>query len=84
LRRAPLDALAGGDAKQNARIIRRVLRGELGPHREVVQANAAAALVAAGCAKDWLEGVRLAAQSIDAGAARAKLDALVSFTNKSD
>ncbi len=81
LRRAPLEALAGSDAKQNAQIIRRVLKGELGPQREVVQANAAAALVAAGRAKDWLEGVRLAAQSIDSGAARAKLDSLVSFTN---
>ena len=80
LRRAPLEALAGGDAKQNAQIIRRVLKGELGPHREIVQANAAAALVAVGRAKDWLEGVRLAAQSIDSGAARGKLDALISFT----
>lgn len=84
LRRAPLEALAGGDAQENAQIIRRVLRGELGPHREVVQANAAAALVAAGRANDWLEGVHLAAQSIDSGAASAKLDTLVSFTNKSD
>ena len=84
LRRAPLEAIAGGDAGQNAQIIRRVLKGELGPHREVVQANAAAALVAAGRAKDWLEGVRLAAQSIDSGAAHAKLAALVTFTNKAD
>ena len=84
LRRAPLEALAGGEAKQNAQIIRRVLKGELGPHREIVQANAAAALVAVGRAKDWLEGVRLAAQSIDSRAAREKLDALISFTNKSD
>jgi len=84
LRRAPLEALAGGDAKHNAQIVRRVLKGELSPHREIVQANAAAALVAAGRAKDWLEGVHLGAQSIDSGAARAKLDALISFTNRPD
>lgn len=82
LRRAPIEALAGGDAKQNAQIIRRILRGELGPHREVVQANAAAALVAAGRAKDWHEGVYLAAQSIDSGSAGAKLDALVEFSQQ--
>jgi anthranilate phosphoribosyltransferase len=82
LRRAPLEAIAGGDVATNARIIRRVLRGELGPHREIVQANAAAALVAAGRAADWLEGVHLAAQAIDSGAARAKLNALVEFSRE--
>ncbi len=81
LRRAPLEALAGGDAQTNARIIRRILEGELGPHREIVQANAAAALVAAGRATDFLDGARLAARSIDSGAARAKLQALISFAN---
>jgi anthranilate phosphoribosyltransferase len=80
LRRAPLEAIAGGDAAENAQIIRRILRGELGPHREIVQANAAAALVAAGRAADWSEGVRLAGQSIDSGAAREKLEALVAFS----
>jgi anthranilate phosphoribosyltransferase len=80
LRRAPLEAIAGGDAKTNARILRRVLKGVLGPHREIVQANAAAALVAAGRATDFLDGVRLAAQSIDSGAAYKKLDSLIDFT----
>ncbi len=80
LRRAPLEAVAGGDAEQNARIIRRVLRGELGPPREIVVANAAAALVAAGRARDWLEGVRLAEQSIDSGAAHSRLERLVAFS----
>jgi len=80
LRRAPLEALAGGDAKTNAKIIRRILKGELSPRREIVQANAAAALVAAGRATDFLAGVRLATQSISSGAAQAKLDALIAFT----
>ena len=81
LRRAPLEAIAGGDAITNAKILRRVLDGEFGPHREIVQANAAAALVAAGRATDFLDGVRLSAQSIDSGAAQAKLEALIQFTS---
>ncbi len=79
--RAPLAALAGGDAAENARIIRHLLEGEAGPRRDIVLANAAAALVAARLAADFREGVRGAAQSIDSGAAHAKFDALVAFTN---
>jgi anthranilate phosphoribosyltransferase len=85
LRRAPLEAIRGGDAAQNAKIIHKVLGRSLvyrehGPHREIVLANAAAALVAAGRATDLLDGVRLATQSIDSGAAREKLEALVVFS----
>jgi len=80
LRRAPLEALAGGDARANAQIIRTILDGAPGPHREIVLANAAAALVAAGRASNFLEGARLAAQAIDSGAARVKLDQLIAFT----
>ena len=82
LRRAPLDALAGGDAAENAGIIVRLLEGEPGPRRDVVLANAAAALVAAGRARDFREGARIAAESITAGAAREKLQALIAFTRK--
>jgi anthranilate phosphoribosyltransferase len=85
LRRSPLDAIRGGDAKENARIIHKILGPSLlysdhGPHREIVLANAAAALVAAGRAHDFLDGARLAAKSIDSGAARERLDALVAFS----
>jgi anthranilate phosphoribosyltransferase len=87
LSRAPLESLRGGDAKHNAEIIKHVLGHreephEHGPRRDIVLANSAAALVAAGRAADFLEGVRLAAESIDSGAARAKLDALVAFTQE--
>jgi anthranilate phosphoribosyltransferase len=87
LSRAPLESIRGGDAKHNARIIQRVLGQadrphEHGPHRDIVLANASAALVAAGRARDFLEGVRLAAESIDSGAARACLDALIAFTQE--
>jgi anthranilate phosphoribosyltransferase len=85
LRRAPLEAIRGGDAAHNAKIIHKVLgraigHREHGPHRDIVLANAAAALVAAGRVADWTDGVRLAAQSIDSGAARAKLEALIVFS----
>ena len=79
LRRAPLEAIKGGNAQHNAEIILSILDCTHGPHREIVLANAAAALLAAGRAPDFLDGVRCAARSIDSGAARARLDALVSF-----
>jgi len=83
LKRAPLEALTGGDAPTNAQIIRRILDGESGPPRDVVLANAAAALVAAGRAANWREGVALAAQSIDSGTARARLESLIAFSQSS-
>jgi anthranilate phosphoribosyltransferase len=85
LRGAPLEAIRGGDARQNAGIIRKVFgpsmaRDDVGPHREIVLANAAAALVAAGRAENFLEGARLAAHSIDSGAAQERLDGFVAFS----
>jgi anthranilate phosphoribosyltransferase len=81
--RAPLGALAGGDAATNAQIIRQILAGKPGPRRDFVCLNAAAALVAAGRAIDFKQGARLAAESIDSGAARAKLEALIAFSQAS-
>lgn len=82
LERAPVEAISGGDAAFNAEIIRAVLAGEKGPRRDIVVANAAAAIVASGRAADFLEGAHLAAASIDSGEARKKLDALIAFTPK--
>lgn len=86
LRRAPLEAIRGGDAKENAGIAHKILGRSLlyrahGPQRDIVLANAAAALVAAGRATDFLEGVRVATESIDSGAAREKLETLTAFTS---
>ncbi|MGH9703100.1 MAG: anthranilate phosphoribosyltransferase [Candidatus Acidiferrales bacterium] len=78
--RAPLGAIAGGNAHHNAEIIRKILAGESGPRREIVLANAAAALVAAGIAAEVRDGVQVAAKSIDSGAARAIVDALIQFS----
>lgn len=82
LERAPLDAISGGDAAYNARLIRAILSGEAGPRRDIVVANAAAAIAASGRAADFLEGAQLAAASIDSGEARKKLDALIAFAHK--
>ena len=75
--RAPLAALAGGDAAENARITRAVLEGEPGPRQDVVVLNAGAALWVADAAPDLAAGVALARRSIASGAAKAKLAALI-------
>jgi anthranilate phosphoribosyltransferase len=80
LQRAPISEISGGDTATNAAIIQAIFAGELGPRRDIVVANASAAIVAAGRAADFLEGARLAAQSIDSGAAREKLRALLAFS----
>jgi len=82
LRSAPLEAIAGGDAAQNAAIIRAVLDGERSPRRDVVILNAAAALVATSHADHIGEAVPLAAYAIDCGHARQRLQLLVEFTNR--
>jgi anthranilate phosphoribosyltransferase len=80
LQRAPLEEIAGGDAAQNAAIIRAILDGERSPRRDVVLLNAAAALVAAGHADRISDAVPLAAYAIDSGHARQRLQLLVEFT----
>lgn len=82
LPRAELADLKGGDAQQNAAITRSVLNGETGPRRDVVLLNAAASLTASGMTADLPAGIKLAARSIDSGAARARLAEMVAFTNK--
>ena len=77
--RATLQDISGGDATENAAIIRAVLSGEKSPRRDVVLLNAAAALVAAGRADHIAEAVPIAAESIDSGAAAGKLEALARF-----
>jgi anthranilate phosphoribosyltransferase len=70
-------ALRGGDAEENARILRAVLEGEPGARRDVVLLNAAAALWVAGAADDLADGLSLARESLDSGAALERLEALV-------
>ncbi len=77
----PEDML-GGDSQKNAEITSKILEGEKGPRRDVVVLNASAALVAAGKAKDFKEGISLAETSIDSGAAAAKLEKLARYTQE--
>ncbi len=74
------EALRGGDRQRNLEIATAVLDGCAGPQRDIVLVNASAALVACGIAGGFVEGVALAAASIDSGAARAKVKALAEFT----
>src|SRR5947209_6286258 len=82
LKRDTLESISGGDVQANAEIIREVLGGKKNARRDVVLLNAAAALVASAKADSIGQAIPLAAQSIDSGAAKAKLDALVAFTNR--
>jgi len=83
MRRAALQEISGGDAVENAAIIRAVLSGENSPRRDVVLLNAAAALVAAGKAEHVSEAIPLAMKSIDSGAAGERLEALIRFSSGS-
>jgi anthranilate phosphoribosyltransferase len=80
--RATVAELQGGDREENAQIIRQILSGEHGPKRDIVLMNAAAGLVVGGKARDLKEGVGLAAQSIDSGAAGRKLAALIELSQR--
>ncbi len=83
--RAPLSSILGGDLHENARIVRAILSGAELPaadtaKRDIVLLNAAAALVAAGRARDLRSALPLARQSLDSGAARDKLTRLIDFS----
>jgi anthranilate phosphoribosyltransferase len=81
LKRASLAEISGGDAADNARILGEILSGEKSPRREVVLLNAAATLMVAGRVGAIREGLAVAAEAVDSGRARRKLEGLVSFTN---
>ncbi len=76
--------LRGGDPETNAAIMRRLLDGEGSPIRDAVLLNTAGVLLAAGTAATIPEGIQQAAQSIDAGAARHRLAALVELSNEGE
>ncbi len=77
-----LDALVGGDAVTNARIVTSVLAGERGPARDVTLLNAGAALFVAGHAGDVREGITRAADALDRGRAAAVLDRLAAISHE--
>jgi len=81
LKKCRLEDLRGGNAEASAAIVRGVLRGDKGPARDVVLLNSGAALYVSGTAATIAEGLRLAAESIDSGKARQKLEQLIQMTN---
>jgi anthranilate phosphoribosyltransferase len=74
--------IRGGTARQNARILRGILGGEVGVRRNIVIMNAAAALVAGNKASDLKEGVCIAEKTIDTGQALGKLDGLIKLSQR--
>ena len=80
--RAPRESFQTGSAEESAGTLRAVLDGVRGPTRDVVLLNAGAALLAADRASTLGEGVAAAAESIDSGGARRKLDAFVELSNE--
>jgi anthranilate phosphoribosyltransferase len=82
MQRSARDELAGGSADDNVKITLDILSGHKGPKRDIVLMNSAAALVAGDSADDFKDGVRRAAEAIDSGAARKKLDEVKSVSNK--
>ncbi len=80
LQRATFEEISGGDAAQNAGLIREILVGKKSARRDVVLLNAAAALVAAGRADHMRDAVPLVVEAIDSGTAFAKLRALIAFS----
>lgn len=82
LKRATLEELKGGDAKQNARVLRAMVEGEHGPFRDIVLFTAAASLIVADRVSTLRDGVAMAAEAVDSGKARTALDRLIAITHE--
>jgi anthranilate phosphoribosyltransferase len=82
LKSEALNTILGGDVAKNTEMILDVLNGESGGPRSVTLLNAGAAIYAADRASSISEGIRMAAESIDSGAAKARLDALITHSNR--
>jgi anthranilate phosphoribosyltransferase len=81
LRKNVAASLKGGNAQENAGLLRQILNGDKVPQRDVVLLNAAAALLAGNKAPGLSEGVRLAAEIIDNGYAKNKLEQMIKVSN---
>lgn len=82
VKKARLSELKGNSSEENTRITLKILNGEKGPHADIVLVNAAAALMAAGVATSFREGISRAEEAIASGAALGKLEALREFCGK--
>jgi len=80
LKRANAEDLAGGDAKENARILINILKGEdLGARKDIVLLNAAAGIVVGGRADSIMDGLKLAKDAVDSGRAYRKLEEMIAY-----
>ncbi len=84
LAKASPETLKGGNAQENAELLRAILSGKQGPQRDIVLLNAAAALIAGDKAQTFKQGVQMAAQAIDSGKALEKLNQLIEYTNRKE
>ncbi len=84
MERCTKDALVGGTPEENAQITRDILSGKKGPQRDTVLLNAGAGLVVAGKADTIAEGVKLAAELIDSGAALKTLEKIIAVSHSMD
>jgi anthranilate phosphoribosyltransferase len=82
IERCAPEELGGGDPAENAATIRRIFSGADGGKRDAVLLNAAGAIAAGGLARDLGEGVGLAREAIDSGAAGERLEALIAFSQE--
>jgi len=82
LKRTSPEAIKGGNAIENAEMIRQILDGQKGARRDIVLLNAGAAFVVAGLDRGFKEGIERAKDSIDSGQAKEKLKQLVAFTQQ--
>ncbi len=82
LSRCSLADISGGEAWENANIIKRLLNGEKGPKRDILLLNSGAALYVARIAESIASGIALAEELIDSGAAQKKLEAYIAYTQK--
>jgi anthranilate phosphoribosyltransferase len=81
LKTGVMDDIVGGDVEENVAITRAILAGEDGPRRTITLLNAGAGIYAAEAARSLAEGIEMAANAIDSGAAVAKLDDLIRVSN---
>ena len=79
---APIESLKGGNAEENAKILKAVLNGEKGPKADVVAINAAAALGVAGLTPDLAEGLKVAREALANGSAARVLERFVSTSQR--
>jgi len=78
----PFEAIMGGEPEENGRAFRALLEGEPSAYRDAVLLNSAAALVVSGTSPDLKDGVERAAESIDSGQAKAKVEGLAKLTSE--